>query len=102
MRGFVDFVREQGIVGLAIGFILGGAAQQLVTAFSNDLINPLISLAIGSFGNLTAASSTVAGVSFGWGHFLSTLINLILVAFVVYFGFKALRLKDLDKQKKIK
>ena len=40
MRGFLNFIREQGVVGLAIGFILGGAISKLVAALVNDLINP--------------------------------------------------------------
>ena len=99
MKGFLYFIRTQGVVGLAVGFIIGGAAQQVVSSLSNDLITPAIGLASGRFGNLATASSTVAGSTFAYGHFLSTIINLILVAFVVYLAITRLNVESLDAKK---
>ena len=42
--GFIEFVRERGIVGLALGFVLGGAVQKFVTSFVNDIITPAIGI----------------------------------------------------------
>ena len=36
--GFVDFIRERGVMGLAIGFVLGTSVQKVVTAMVDDLI----------------------------------------------------------------
>jgi len=47
MKGFMNFLREQGVVGLAVGFILGGAVAKMVTALVTDLINPIIGLLMG-------------------------------------------------------
>ena len=99
MRGFVQFLRNQGVSGLAIGFVIGAAAQDFVKAFSNDLLNPVISAAMGGFGNLANASSTVGTVTFGWGHFLSSFINLLLVALVIYFALKLLKVDRWDAPK---
>jgi large conductance mechanosensitive channel protein len=99
MKGFVHFLRTQGIAGLAIGFIIGGAAQQFVKAFTNDLINPVVGKATGSFGDLKNVSSTVAGMTFGWGDFLSELINLIVIVFIIYWFFHLLHLERLDEKK---
>lgn len=44
MRGFINFIREQGIIGLAVGFLLGGSASRVVTSLVNDVINPLVGL----------------------------------------------------------
>jgi len=44
MAQFVDFIRKQGVAGLAIGFILGGAVSKVVTALIEDIINPLVGL----------------------------------------------------------
>jgi large conductance mechanosensitive channel len=45
--GFIDFIREQGVVGLAIGFILGGAVSKTVSSLVDNVINPLIGIALG-------------------------------------------------------
>jgi len=41
MKGFIEFVRDQGVVGLAVGFILGGAISKVVTSLVENIINPV-------------------------------------------------------------
>ncbi len=98
MKGFIDFVREQGVVGLAVGFILGGAVSKIVAALVTDIINPLIGILIGGL-NLKNAYVESFGAKFMWGDFISVLIDFIIIAFVVYFGVKWLKLDKLDKKK---
>ena len=98
MKGFLDFVREQGVVGLAVGFILGGAVAKMVTALVTDLFNPLIGLFIGGL-NLESAYLTVGLAKLMLGDFVSVAIDFIVVALVVYFGVKWLKLDKLDKKK---
>lgn len=99
MKNFIDFIREQGVMGLAIGFILGGAVSGLVASLINDILNPLIGLLLGSVDGLKNSTLYVFGAKLMWGNFLATLINFIVIAFVVYFGFKILRLEKLVKKK---
>jgi len=98
MKGFIDFVREQGVVGLAVGFILGGAVSKIVAALVTDIINPFIGILIGGL-NLKNAYLEVSGTKFMWGDFISVLIDFLIVALVVYFGVKWLKLDKLDKKK---
>lgn len=101
--GFVDFIRTQGIVGLAIGFIIGAQAKTLVDTMSASFINPLLGLIVGGDGGLTAqkVTITVGGRSedFLWGAFAFALINFMILAAIIYFTFKWLRLDKLDKKK---
>lgn len=99
MKGFLDFIRTQGVVGLAVGFILGGAVSQLVQSIVNDLINPLLNVALGAAGNFQTATLKIGSVQILWGHFATVLINFIVIALVVYYGVKLLRLEKLDKKK---
>lgn len=91
-------MREKGVVGLAVGFLMGGAVSKFVTALVEDLISPFIGLALGKLGNLNEAALTIGSVSVKWGHFISTLIDFIVVAIVVYIGVKAFRLDKPDKK----
>ena len=95
MSGFVQFVREQGVIGLAIGFVLGGAVAKVVASFVTDVVNPLIGLALGNIGGL--AEMSVGPVMLG--SFISSIIDFLIIAAVVYFGFKGLRLDRLDAKK---
>lgn len=95
MKDFIKFIREQGVVGLAVGFILGGAVSKVVSSLVEDIINPLIGLVFNS-------SESLAEVMLGpvaLGSFVAVMIDFIIVAAVVYFIFKGLKLEKLDKNK---
>ncbi|NTW45855.1 MAG: MscL family protein [Candidatus Moranbacteria bacterium] len=99
IRGFAQFIREQGVIGLATGFILGGAVSKVVSAFVTDIINPILSIALGAADEFRQSAVSVGGAQILWGDFLSVLIDFVIVAAVVYFGFKVLGLEKLDKKK---
>lgn len=99
MKGFIDFIREQGVVGLAVGFILGGAVSKVVTSIVTDLVNPILGVAMGATGNIKNSYIALGPAKIMWGNFVSTLIDFIIVALVVYFAVKALGLNKLDKSK---
>ncbi len=92
--GFLGFIRERGVAGLAIGFILGGAAQNLVKALMDDIINPLL----GYFGGVRSMEDWAIG-AFKVGNFLSVLLNFLILCLIVYVIFKMLHLEKLDKPK---
>lgn len=97
--GFLDFIREQGVVGLAVGFILGGAVSKVVASLVSDLINPFLSVILGAAGELKDAALFIGPVKITWGNFAATLIDFIVIALVVYFGVKLIGLDRLDKKK---
>ena len=103
MAGFVNFIREQGVVGLAVGLAIGTAAGDTVKKLVTAFIDPLVQLIVGSQQGLQSASFTVevAGRKgeFLYGAFVSSLITLIAVAFVVYAIVHFLKLDKLDKKK---
>jgi len=98
LSGFIDFIRAQGVIGLAIGFILGGAVSKIVSSLVDNIINPLIGIALGKV-NLADKILVVGNATIKYGAFISSIIDFLIVAAVVYFGFKALKLDRLDKQK---
>ncbi|MFA5742483.1 MAG: MscL family protein [Candidatus Paceibacterota bacterium] len=99
VHDFIDFIRKQGVVGLAVGFILGGAISKLVSAIVTDLINPLLGVFLGKAGELKSAYLAIGPAKIMWGDFLAVLIDFLVIAFVVYFGVKVLGLDKLDKPK---
>lgn len=103
MGGFVNFIREQGVVGLAVGLAIGTAAGDTVKKLVTAFIDPLVQLIVGSQQGLQSASFTVeiAGRKgeFLYGAFISSLITLIAVAFVVYAIVHFFKLDKLDKKK---
>lgn len=95
----MNFVREQGVVGLAVGFILGGAVSKVVTALIADVINPLLSFVLGITGELKTASFNLGSAQVLYGDFISAVVDFLVIALVVYFGVKVLGINKLDKPK---
>ena len=95
MKGFIQFIREQGVVGLAVGFILGGAVSKVVTALVNDIVNPLLGYVLGS----TEGLKTMMLGPVLLGDFVAVLIDFVIIAAVVYFFVKGLGFDKLDKKK---
>lgn len=98
MKKFIDFIRAQGVIGLAVGFILGGAVSDLVKSLIENIINPIIGLALNQTQGLTSATFSIAGATIKYGAFVNTIINFTVIAAVVYFGIKKLGLDKLDKK----
>lgn len=99
MKGFINFIREQGVMGLAIGFILGGAVSKVVSALVTDIINPILGIILGITVGLKDAYIAIGSAKILWGDMLNTLIDFIIISLVIYYGFKLLRLEKLDKKK---
>lgn len=99
MKGFINFIREQGVTGLAVGFILGGAVSKLVTAIVTDLIDPFVGLALGSMDGLKESYFGVGSAKIMYGDLISVFIDFVIISLVVYFGVKLLKLDKLDKKK---
>lgn len=97
--GFMDFVRKQGVVGLAVGFILGGSVSKVVTALVTDIINPFLGIVLGATEDLKAMKFTVGPAEILWGDFVSVTIDFLIVALVVYFGVKLLGIDGVSKKK---
>ena len=98
-KGFLDFVREQGVIGLAVGFMLGGAISKVVTALITDIINPLIGAILGRTEGLKNAAVEIGESKILWGDFVSVTIDFLVIALVIYFGVKVIGLDRLDKKK---
>ena len=99
MKGFINFIREQGVVGLAVGFILGGAVSKVVSALVTDIINPILGLVLGAAGGLKSASFGIGAARILYGDLISVIIDFIVISLVVYFGVKMIGLYKLDKKK---
>ena len=94
MKGFIEFIKTQGVVGLAVGFILSTQISNLVNSLVNDLINPLLGIFVGTEGNLDKASITIGKAQFMWGNVVNTLINFVIIALILYVLIRVLRLDE--------
>lgn len=91
---FFDFLKTFGIIGLAIAFVIGQAAGRLVTAFVNDIIDPIIGffLPAGSLETLSVKVTNLAGstTEFKYGDLISNIIDFLIIALIVFLAYKQL------------
>lgn len=98
--GFVTFLREKAVVGLAVGFIIGQQAQGLIKQLVDSFISPWINLLVGS--KLQERTTNLGGESFAWGKFVYVAINFLLVLLAIYVLVKVFKLDKLDLPKEVK
>lgn len=84
---FMDFLNKYGVIGLAVAFIIGGAAGRLVTALVNDLLMPIIAVVIPN-GEWRTAVTLVGPIKFLFGDLLGTLVDFVVIALVVFLVMK--------------
>ena len=80
---FKEFINRGNVMDMAVGVIIGGAFTSIVTALTNNIINPLISVVAGG-GAGEISGLVVPGTDIDFGAFISACINFLIVAFVVF------------------
>jgi len=65
----------------------------------SDIINPILGVLLGATGNLSQAGLTIGPAKIMLGNFINSGIDFLVIALVVYYGVKALKLDKLDKKK---
>ena len=106
LKEFMAFLKQYGVIGLAIAVVIGGKLNTLVTAFVEGLLMPLLAPLLGAAGeDWRKAVVKVGGTpehplfQFATGQVLGALIDFLLVAFIVFwFAKKVLREEAVAKK----
>ncbi len=88
LKEFKEFALKGNVMELAIAVIIGGAFQGIITAFTDDFINPIInSIGGAEIGGHFEIFST--GQYIEYGAFITAVINFLIMAFVIFLLMKA-------------
>ena len=85
LDGFKKFILRGNVVDMAVGVVVGAAFATMVTAFTKDLLTPLINAVVGKTGDFATFSFNLRGSVFNLGDFINAAISFLLVAVAVYF-----------------
>lgn len=97
LEEFKAFALKGNVMDLAVGVIIGGAFQAIVTSLVGDIISPVIGIfASTDFSNLIA---TINGSEVKYGAFITAIINFIIMAFIIFCIVKGLN-KLAERKKK--
>lgn len=104
VKDFVAFLTKTNALALAIGVIIGAATQKVVTAIVDDLLMPVVGLIMpaGDWRDAQIVLSQSAPDAAGkitinalkYGHIVGSLIDFVIIAFVVYMITKMLMPKE--------
>lgn len=88
LQEFRDFAMRGNVMDLAVGVIIGGAFQAIVSSLTEDIISPILGL----FGkqDFSGLALTILGVNIRYGSFLTAVINFIIMALIIFLLVKGL------------
>ena len=89
MDEFMAFLNKYGVIGLAIAFIIGGAASRLVSSLVNDILMPIISFFIPG-GAWRETPLIIGPIRLMVGSFAGAILDFLIIAFVVFVLMKQL------------
>jgi large conductance mechanosensitive channel len=100
--GFVHFLRDYAVVGLAVGFIIGQQAQTLIKQLLDSFVTPLLTVIIGQ--NVQTKSFSIASGSHqaavAWGKFVYVFLDFACVMIFIYAVVKIFKFDKLLVKKK--
>ena len=97
MHEFKEFALRGNVMSLAVGVIIGAAFQNVISSLTDNILSPIIGLIIGQ--NFDLLELNVLGVTLRYGLFITSIINFIITAFVVFLIVRAMnRLFDAEKR----
>ncbi len=106
VKEFKEFAVKGNVVDMAVGIIIGGAFGKIVSSFVSDVVMPPIGVLLGGvdFAKLSLtvkeATETAEAVKINYGAFLNTLIDFIIIAFVIFMAIKAMNsMKKKEEEK---
>ncbi|QBP18707.1 large-conductance mechanosensitive channel protein MscL [Acetilactobacillus jinshanensis] len=88
-KEFKDFISRGNVVDMAVGVIIGGAFTGIVKSLTKNLINPLIGLFMGKV-DFSSIKFSVGQANFQVGNFINSIINFLIIAFVVFMIIKVI------------
>ena len=98
LKEFKEFAMKGNIIDMAIGVIIGGAFQKIVTSLVNDIIMPTIAIFTGKvdFSDLVL---TIGNSSIQYGAFLTTIVDFLIIAFSIFVAIRSInKLNDKTKE----
>ncbi|TAK61714.1 MAG: large conductance mechanosensitive channel protein MscL [Bacteroidetes bacterium] len=98
LKEFTDFLKQYGVIGLAIAVIIGGKANALVSATVDGILMPIITFFIPG-GVWRTATLDLGPFHFLLGPFFGALIDFLIVGFIVfYFAKKVFKEEKVGKK----
>lgn len=98
---FKEFISKGNVLDLAVGVIIGGAFQKIVTSLVNDILMPIIGMIIGGH-DFTDLTLKFKDATINYGTFIQNILDFLLMALCIFFIVKVFNTIKENAEKKIK
>jgi len=98
MKDFIAFLKQYGVIGLAIAVVIGGKANALVTALVEGILMPIVTFFLPG-GTWRTATLDIGPVHFLLGPVLGAGIDFVIVAYLVFWFAKVVLHEDIAPKK---
>ena len=88
-KEFKKFISKGNVMDMAIGVIIGGAFQKIVTSLVNDIFMPLIGVIIGGL-DFTSLTIKVGDAVISYGIFIQNIVDFLIIAGCIFLMIKIL------------
>jgi len=89
LKEFREFAVRGNVIDLAVAVIIGGAFGKIIDSLVNDVLMPVIGLALGGI-DFSGLAFTVGGAVVKWGAFVQVIVNFLIIAFVIFLMVRAI------------
>jgi len=89
LKEFREFAIRGNVMDLAVAVIIGGAFGKIITSLVSDVLMPVIGLVLGGV-NFSELSITVGAAVIKWGAFVQSIIDFLIIAFVIFLLVRAM------------
>lgn len=100
-KEFKEFAMKGNVIDLAVGVIIGGAFNKIVTSLVENILTPLLGLVMGKI-NISKIVFYPFGVKMSVGLFLQSVIDFLIMAFTIFLIVKAINRLRRPKQEEVK
>ncbi|GAB4432032.1 MAG: large conductance mechanosensitive channel protein MscL [Anaerolineales bacterium] len=83
LKEFKEFIMRGNVLDLAVAVIIGGAFGKIISSLVNDILMPLIGLAMGGV-NFSDLAFILGDAVVAWGAFIQTIVDFLLIALVIF------------------
>lgn len=98
-KEFKEFISRGNVIDMAVGMIIGAAFTAIVKSLVDDIISPLLSIALGKV-NLTELVVKLWNAEIRYGSFINAIITFLLTAIALFFVVKFINaMRNIGKKK---
>ena len=99
LKEFKKFISRGNVLDMAVGVIIGGAFGKIIASLVDDIIMPLVGLALGGV-DFTSLSVKVKDATITYGAFIQNVVDFLIIAFCIFLVVKAFNKLSKKEEKK--